>query len=77
MEGRVAKLEAHVETLRTDVAAIKKDVSDIRVSFATLIERVAHLPGKSFVITTTTTTIALLTGVVVFGEKIRVLLGLG
>ncbi len=77
MEGRVAKLEAHVDTLRSDVAAIKKDVSDIRVSFATLSERVSHLPGKGFVITATTTTVALLTGVVVFGEKIRLLLGLG
>jgi hypothetical protein len=77
MEGRVAKLEAHVETLRSDVAAIKKDVGDIRVSAATLTERVAHLPGKGFVITATTTTIALLTAVVVFGEKIRSLLGVG
>lgn len=77
MQGRVAKLEAHVETLRSDVASIKKDVGDMRVSIATLVERVAHLPGKGFVITATTTTIALLTGVVVFGEKIRTLLGVG
>ena len=77
MESRVAKLEAHVETLRSDVSAIKKDVGDIRVSFATMAERVAHLPGKGFVITATTTTIMTLTGIVVFGEKIRVLLGLG
>ncbi|WP_374282848.1 hypothetical protein [Novosphingobium sp.] len=77
MEGRVAKLEALVETLRSDVTSIKKDVGDMRVSIATLVERVAHLPGKGFVITATTTTIAMLTGVVVFGEKIRSLLGLG
>ncbi len=77
MESRVAKLEAHVETLRSDVSAIKKDVGDIRVGLATLIERVAHLPGKGFVITATTTTIALLTAVIVFGDKIRSLLGLG
>ena len=77
MESRVAKLEAHAETLRSDMAAVKRDVGDIRVSFATLSERVTHLPGKGFVISATTTTVALLTAVVVFGEKIRALLALG
>lgn len=76
MEGRVAKLEAHVETLRADVGAIKKDVGDIRVGLATLTERVAHLPGKGFVITATTTTIGLITAVVVFADKIRAFLAL-
>ena len=76
MEGRVAKLEAHVETLRSDVGAIKKDVGDIRVGLATLTERVAHLPGKGFVITATTTTIGLITAVVVFADRIKAFLTL-
>ena len=75
MEGRVAKLEAHVETLRADVRT-KKDVGDIRTGLATLTERVAHLPGKGFVVTATTTTIALLTGIILFGDKIQTLLAL-
>ena len=76
MEGRVAKLEAHVETLRADVRTMKKDVGDIRTGLATLTERVAHLPGKGFVVTATTTTIALLTGIILFGDKIQTLLAL-
>ncbi|MBV9932446.1 MAG: hypothetical protein JO013_16090 [Alphaproteobacteria bacterium] len=76
LEPRVAKLEAHVETLRADVAAIRKDVGDIRVAFATLTERVAHLPGKGFVVTTTTTAIAIISGLIIFGEKLKALLGL-
>lgn len=77
MEGRVARLEAHVDTLRGDVATMKSDVGKIRVDLATLTERVAHLPGKGFVITATTTTVGFLTAVIVFGDKIKGLLGLG
>lgn len=76
MESRVAKLEAHVEILRSDMAAVKKDVSDIRVGVATLTERVAHLPSKGFVVTATTTTIGLLTAIILLGDKIRTLLAI-
>ncbi|MEO6716463.1 MAG: hypothetical protein ABIM50_04345 [Novosphingobium sp.] len=76
MDGRVAKLEAHVEILRSDVGAIKKDVGDIRVGLATLTERVAHLPGKGFIITATSSGIGLLIAVVVFADKIRAFLAL-
>ena len=76
MDGRVAKLEAHVETLRSDMSAVKKDVGDIRIGLATLTERVAHLPSKGFVVTATTTTIGFLTAVVIFGDKIRALLAI-
>ena len=74
--ARVAKLEAHVETIRADVAVIKKDVADIRVNLATLTERVAHLPGKGFVITATTTTIGIISGLIIFGEKLKSAIGL-
>jgi hypothetical protein len=76
LEARVAKLEAHVEILRSDVSALRKDVGDIRVSMATMTERVAHLPARGFVITATTTTIALLSGLIIFGEKLKTVLGL-
>lgn len=76
MDARVARLEAHVETLKADSAATRGDVADIRVSLATLTERVAHLPGKGFVISATMTAIALLSGVIVFGEKLKALVGI-
>ena len=76
MDGRIAKLEAHVEILRADVGTIKKDVGDIRVGLATLTERVAHLPGKGFIITASSTGIGLLIAVVVLADKIKHLLGL-
>jgi hypothetical protein len=73
MEGRVARLEAHVETLRADVGAIKKDVSDIRIDLATLKERVAHLPGKGFIVTV----VGGFAVVLAFADKIMALLGAG
>lgn len=73
MESRVAKLEAHVEILRNDVTSIKKDVGDIRVAMATLTERVSHLATKGFIVTATTTTIGLLTGIILFSDKIKAL----
>src|SRR5687767_6708476 len=40
MEARIARLEAHVETLRSESAATRTDITDMRVSLATLTERV-------------------------------------
>lgn len=75
MEARVARLEAHVEILRTDSAATRSDVGDIRLDLATLTERVAHLPSKGFVVTSNMTAIALGSGVILFGEKLKALIG--
>jgi hypothetical protein len=54
MDARVARLEAHVETLRSESAATRGDVTEIRVGVATLIERsgalaeaVAALTGRA------------------------------
>lgn len=77
MEGRVAKLEAHVETLRTDMAVVKKDVSDIRVSIGKIETEIKHLPGKWFTVTVTMAGLAILTAIVLYGEKLKALLGLG
>jgi hypothetical protein len=67
MEARVARLEADVEHIKSDVGEIKgtlKDVSahvsDARVSIATLVERVAHLPSKAYIGSVVTAGIAAL-----------------
>ena len=75
MEARVARLEAHVETLRRDVAELRAAVAVLTEKVAVLTERVAHLPSKGFVVTSNMTAIALLTGVILFGEKLKALIG--
>ena len=76
MEARVARLEAHVETLRSDSSAMRADIADIRINLATLTERVAHMPTKGFVISSNMTAIALLSALILFGEKLKTLAGL-
>lgn len=83
MEARVARLEANVEGLRADVADLRANlavlserVAALAERVAVLTERVAHLPSKGFVVSSNMTAIALISGVIVFGEKLRALLGM-
>lgn len=83
MDARVARLEAHVEGLRADVADIRANLAALAAQVAILTERVAiltervaHLPSKGFVVSSNMTAIALLTGAIVFGEKLRALFGI-
>jgi uncharacterized coiled-coil protein SlyX len=103
MDARVARMEAHVETLRSESAATRTDIADMRVSLATLtervgasaegvatltirggtsderiailMERVAHLPTKGFVISANMTGIGLLSALILFAEKLKALVG--
>lgn len=68
VEDRVARLEKQFDQMT-------KDVGDLRVDMATLKERVAHLPGKGFIVTATSTTIVLLVAAVTFADKLRALVG--
>jgi hypothetical protein len=71
MEPRIAKLEAHVENIRAELAKL----SSLPVTVGKLEERVSHLPSKGFVVTATTTTIGLLTAITIFGDKVKTILG--
>lgn len=68
MEDLVMRLERQHEQLG-------KDVADLRVAVATLTERVAHLPGKGFIVTATSATIALIGSIVLFADKLRMVVG--
>ena len=55
LEARVASLEADVKNIRENVGDMKsvlkdagKDLTDLKVSHATLTERIIHLPTKSY-----------------------------
>lgn len=104
MDARLARLEAHVETLRSESAATRTDITDMRVGLATLTERVgilaegvaaftaradrtderlttlteqlgiltervAHLPATGLMANAVGTAVALVSGVILFGES--------
>lgn len=75
MEARVARLEAHVEVLRADVADMRASLAALTERVAILTERVAHLPSKGFVISSNMTAMAFLSGLILFGEKLKALIG--
>jgi len=68
MEPRVSRLEAHMDKL-------SGNVGDVKVSLATLTERVAHLPSKGFIIKALVTTIGILSGVVLLADRLKTLIG--
>jgi hypothetical protein len=70
MEARIAKLEAQMEGVRADL----NKLSGVPVDLARVDERVKHLPGKGFVVTTTTTSLALLAAVILFADKLRAII---
>lgn len=76
MEGRIAKLEAHMETVRSDIGSLKADVRDVRDRMTRLETKVDHLPSKGFVVTATTVALTLIAAITLFQTKLQVLFGL-
>lgn len=70
MEPRIAKLEAQMEAVRSDLSRLANLPADL----ATVKENVRHLPSKGFVVTATSTSIALIGAIVIFADKLRALI---
>lgn len=71
MEARVAKLEAHVEHIRSELDKL----GGLPVQAAKLEERVTHLPTKGWMVGALLTALAVIAALVTFSEKIRDLVG--
>ncbi len=69
MEPRIAKLEAHMEHVRAELAKL----AAVPVDIATLKTKVEHLPGKGFVVTSAITTVAAVTGLLVLLQRLGIL----
>lgn len=69
MEARVAKLEASMDHLVKQVDRL----ADIPERLGVLEERVSHLPGKGFVVTTISLGAAALVGVLTLLSKLGIL----
>ncbi|ESZ88342.1 MAG: hypothetical protein Q27BB25_04525 [Blastomonas sp. CACIA14H2] len=51
------------------------ELGEVKVNVATLTERIAHLPSKGFIVTTTMASLALLAALIVFADNIKALFG--
>jgi len=47
MEGRVSRLEAHMEHVREDVGEIKQSLSSIAAKLDSMSDKIGHLPTKT------------------------------
>lgn len=67
MEARIAKLEAHMEHVRDDLAKLQ----GIPVDVATLKSDVSHLPTKGWMVGALGTSLAIIAALIAFAEKIH------
>lgn len=77
---RIAKLEAHMEVVRSDLSALKNDLRDVRERSIKLEERVSHLPTKGWAATSIIAVVGLITTivtlVVTLAPKLQALFGI-
>jgi len=76
VEARVARVEAHIEHILTDLSALKADIRDIRGRLAKIEARLYHLPTKDFVVIAAIVTIGLIGATITFQQQIQSWIGI-
>lgn len=76
VEGRMDRLETRMDRPEGRMDGIDGRLRGVETGLATLTERVAHLPSKGFIVTSTLAVLAAVAGFSTFGENLRVWLGL-
>ena len=75
LPGEFGKLQSDAEYIKRDVAELRADSRDVRDRLARLEERVAHLPGKVFIIIVVVTTALVITGgLITIAPKLQALI---
>lgn len=77
MEARIAKLEVTVEHIDRNVARMAPDLANVRERMGVLEERVAHLPGKGFIVVALLTSLAVVAALIAFSDQISALVSAG
>jgi hypothetical protein len=70
MERRIERLEDKVDSLDQRLG---DRVGKVEQGLATLAERVAHLPSKGFIVQSLIASLAVVAGLIAFGEKLQAL----
>lgn len=74
MDGWQTSVESRLGSIQTDVRDLRAGVGSLNTTAATLTERVAHLPSKSFIIKASLTSLAVIAALVAFQGQIQALL---
>ena len=76
MEAYLAKIEADLQALARAYDKMDADLAEISANLDLPIRQVARLPTKRFYIIVIWTETAILSGVILFAEELRAVLGL-
>ncbi|MEM6728714.1 MAG: hypothetical protein AAF618_09455 [Pseudomonadota bacterium] len=71
VEVRMARIEADLAHLSSDVGALRSDTRDARDRVIALEVKVDHLPTKGFIVSTMLTALAVVAALVAYGDAIR------
>ena len=74
MEARVAKLEATIEHMRSDVSDLKTDARDLRDRMRAVEVKIDHLPSKGFIVVALLGALAVVGALIGYAEQIQSLL---
>ncbi len=74
MEARVAKLEANVGHIMSDVETMRAGMADARERLAALEVKVDHLPSKGFIVTALIMGLAVIAGFIGYADAIQSIL---
>ncbi len=71
----VAKLQNDGEYTKRDLGEMRTDMRDVRDRLSRLEERVAHLPGKGFIVLVVTTSLFIVGGLLTIAPKLQSMIG--
>ncbi len=74
MEARVAKLEATIEHMHSDLSQVKSDLRDVRDRVPVVEVKIDHLPSKGFIVGCVLTALALGTAIIGYADQIKAFL---
>lgn len=74
MDGWQTSVEARLGEIKTDIRDMRAGIGSLNANTATLTERIAHLPSKGFVVTTTLIVLTAVTALIAFQGQIQAFL---
>lgn len=70
-DGTSGDMERRLSLVEDALTELRRDVGEVKVSMATLTERVSHLPGKGFIVKALGVSLAAITALIAFAQQIQ------